>query len=190
MAEKLGPFELGRVKRCCICGQDKSIAEFWPRGGKRAGFRAECKTCCIMRVRDYRNRPDAKARMSAHRKSLRAENPERYRATSRAWRAKNPDKMRVYYARYRERKRAYRFAKQYGITKERYTAMLTSQLGGCAICGDTNNHGRPLSVDHCHKTGTVRALLCIGCNTILGLSKDDPARLFAVINYLEKHGGI
>jgi hypothetical protein len=41
-------------------------------------------------------------------------------------------------------------------------------------------------LDHCHKTGKLRGLLCSGCNLGVGIFKDDPALLYAAISYLEK----
>lgn len=41
------------------------------------------------------------------------------------------------------------------------------------------------SIDHCHKTGKVRGLLCKTCNTGIGHLKDDPNILRSAINYLE-----
>lgn len=72
--------------------------------------------------------------------------------------------------------------------------MLESQGGVCAICGllpqgKANGQARPdhlpnLHVDHCHKQGHVRGLLCSNCNTLLGLAKDDPETLLRAIRYL------
>jgi len=56
--------------------------------------------------------------------------------------------------------------------------------GSCESCGDpftTTPH-----VDHDHATGVVRGYLCLGCNTGLGNFKDDPERLYAAIQYLQK----
>jgi hypothetical protein len=80
---------------------------------------------------------------------------------------------------------------KYGITLEQYNIMLENQGGVCAICGDppTIIHAgekvSPLSVDHCHKTGKVRGLLCHPCNMALGLFKDNKDRLRAAAAYLE-----
>lgn len=61
------------------------------------------------------------------------------------------------------RKRKPRRAKQLGVTDTEYAAMLEAQDGGCAICGAPPKTRR-LSVDHNHRTGKVRGLLCFRCN--------------------------
>ena len=54
-------------------------------------------------------------------------------------------------------------AKQLGVTDEDYARMLDAQGGGCAICGNPPR-SRRLHVDHDHRTGKVRGLLCFRCN--------------------------
>jgi hypothetical protein len=54
-------------------------------------------------------------------------------------------------------------AKGLGITDADYAAMLARQYGGCAICGRPPKTRR-LHVDHDHRTGAVRGLLCHRCN--------------------------
>ncbi len=63
-------------------------------------------------------------------------------------------------------KNAY-YLRSYGITEKNYQDMVQAQDGKCGICGRIPKSG-PLRVDHCHATGTVRGLLCTGCNTTLG----------------------
>lgn len=58
--------------------------------------------------------------------------------------------------------------RRYGITLEQYDLMLEAQNYCCAICAKPHNAPRPLSVDHCHRTGRVRGLLCTRCNVALG----------------------
>ena len=53
-----------------------------------------------------------------------------------------------------------------GVTVEQYDAMLDAQGGGCAICGNPPKTRR-LDVDHDHRTGKVRGLLCHRCNRTL-----------------------
>lgn len=57
-------------------------------------------------------------------------------------------------------------AKGLGVTDAEYAAMLARQRGGCAICGTTPKTRR-LNVDHDHRTGAVRGLLCHRCNRAL-----------------------
>lgn len=78
-------------------------------------------------------------------------------------------------------------ADKYGLTLEAYNAMLKGQNGICAIC-EGDNHGRTFSVDHDHKIGNVRALLCHQCNQGLGQFQDDPQLLQAAAVYLNCHG--
>lgn len=76
----------------------------------------------------------------------------------------------------------------YGLTPERYVEMLEEQGGVCAICGTDEWPGkdnRP-HVDHDHSTGRVRGILCSHCNHGLGKFRDDPKRLRAAAEYLER----
>lgn len=83
--------------------------------------------------------------------------------------------------------------KSYGISIERYRALLEEQKAVCAICGNTctsvSKFGKTfdLAVDHDHVIGTLRGLLCRNCNHGLDNFKDDTKRLEAAIAYLKKH---
>ncbi len=74
--------------------------------------------------------------------------------------------------------------KSYGISYEDYNSMLEKQNYSCLIC---RSKPETLHVDHCHKTGKVRGLLCSTCNTALGHAKDDIEILKKMIEYLEVH---
>ena len=83
---------------------------------------------------------------------------------------------------------------KHGITLAEYEAMLIAQGGLCASCRheETAIHHRtknlyPLVVDHDHKTGKIRGLLCVACNQSLGLLEEDPERIQALLNYLLEH---
>ncbi|WP_393063536.1 endonuclease VII domain-containing protein [Streptomyces sp. LN549] len=71
--------------------------------------------------------------------------------------------------------------KQYGLTEERYEAMVSEQGGACRICGYCPDL---LVVDHDHKTGEVRGLLCRECNLALGFLRDNPAAATSAAAYL------
>ena len=80
--------------------------------------------------------------------------------------------------------RASNLAKKYGITEQQYDDLLKAQHGVCAICG-RHQHYQRLSVDHDHKTGRVRGLLCMQCNRGIGRFFDSPIRLRSAAEYLE-----
>jgi hypothetical protein len=101
------------------------------------------------------------------------------------------------YSENRARHRSHQLRYKFGITIEDYNRILDSQGGTCAICdrknstrkkGTHNKQAIPmaLSVDHDHKTGKIRGLLCNGCNTCLGRFRDDPALFEKAIEYLKK----
>lgn len=76
--------------------------------------------------------------------------------------------------------------RKYGITPDQYKAMSEAQNHKCAICQkpETTKH---LAVDHCHKTGKVRGLLCQVCNTSIGKFRDSIELLTSAIAYLNAH---
>lgn len=71
----------------------------------------------------------------------------------------------------------------YGLTVEQHAEILKAQDGKCKICNELPKT-KSLFVDHCHKTGKVRGLLCVYCNSLLGMAKDSPTILQNAINYL------
>lgn len=99
-----------------------------------------------------------------------------------------------------EQARHYGLVRYYNIGLTEYAQMFADQGGVCGICkkpetaklpgrktGLAESRVRDLSVDHCHKTGKIRELLCNSCNHILGEAKDDPQVLRAAADYLDKH---
>lgn len=73
----------------------------------------------------------------------------------------------------------------YGITTEEYRAIYEAQGGKCAICQRATGASKKLSVDHDHKTGEVRGLLCTPCNRdVLGHLRDSVTALLRAVRYL------
>lgn len=92
-----------------------------------------------------------------------------------------------------EQYRKYDLKSKFGITQKDYEEILESQNGVCSICGceESVSHrykegSQNLSIDHCHKTGNIRGLLCSNCNQGLGRFKDKPKLLLKAIEYLNK----
>lgn len=96
-----------------------------------------------------------------------------------------------------QRKRAYHadperhklrvVAKRYGVPEAQILELRQKQGDVCAICNRVNANGRALSVDHSHKTGQVRGLLCGPCNFAIGLFQEHPGLLDAAAEYLRTH---
>ena len=88
---------------------------------------------------------------------------------------------------YREKRRLRSLNGKYlyslGITYQQKLDIIESQNGLCAMCGkEMIVH----ALDHNHKTGRVRAVLCVKCNT--GISYiEDKDFLERAIKYLEKY---
>lgn len=76
------------------------------------------------------------------------------------------------------------YLKAYGLTKEDYAVLLHWQGGVCAGCKRKPRRSQRLSVDHDHRTGKVRGLLCGRCNTLIGYLHEDDDLLAALAQYL------
>jgi hypothetical protein len=78
--------------------------------------------------------------------------------------------------------------RDFGINLGEYDIMLKEQNGLCKICKNPPaSLNKSLGVDHCHKTGKVRGLLCDKCNRGLGLFGDNPVLLEIAKQYLYEH---
>jgi hypothetical protein len=110
------------------------------------------------------------------------------KATTERYRNKNREDLRAKgrerYLTRREEQYAYELGRHYGITLQEYKELLELQNNMCATCGGHNRNGTRLCVDHDHKTGRIRGLLCRRCNTLLGLCNDSKEILLSLIAYL------
>lgn len=73
--------------------------------------------------------------------------------------------------------------KKYKLTEAEYFAMLEAQNHKCANPKCESGFDE-LDIDHCHKSGKVRGILCGHCNTALGLIKESIPALHGLIEYL------
>lgn len=124
------------------------------------------------------------------RKEYRKRNLEKINQGIREWTEKNKNRIKKQkHAYYESNKEAHwqRNLKRYGITVDEYNAILSSQGGHCAICSRAcEEDGKKLSVDHDHRTGQVRGILCARHNFALGQVGDDPETLINLVNYLKR----
>lgn len=147
------------VKICSRCKLELSASFFYPEKRQADGLRRYCKDCSNSACRKYR--------------------------------LQNKDKCLAYREKNKEARRESRLLKRYGIDTELYNTMLIEQDYKCKICKNkeirtdyrTGEVSR-LAVDHCHKTGKVRGLLCNKCNVMLGLVDDSISYLTDLILYV------
>lgn len=150
------------------------------RANARAWYLRNRETLIAKAVANNRKNPEQRL------KSLRkyaTVHREKIAAKTRAWYQANK-------ALALERARDAGLKKRYGISQKRYLELLTNQGGKCAICGTSVMTKKHPPVDHCHKTGKVREILCYRCNTGLGQFLDSPELLLKAHQYLVKHGQI
>ena len=99
---------------------------------------------------------------------------------SKIWRQENP-KL------YKKVRKNYNLKRDYGITIDDYFLILQNQNYCCKICKKHESEFKiAFAVDHSHKTGKVRGLLCMDCNIGLGLFKDDIMILDSAKLYLKE----
>jgi len=85
--------------------------------------------------------------------------------------------------------RNHQLVKLYGITAKEFDDMFAVQGSRCKACGSlTSRHKHHWNVDHDHKTGKVRGILCWPCNAALGMVQDNSQQLRQLADYLERNG--
>ena len=150
------------LKLCSKCKKEKDKSLFYKDKYAEDGYASLCKEC-----RDKYN------------KNYVLNNQERVCNNRSAFRKRRPDLVRKYNLKF-----------SYGLTLDQYEELHKSQNGLCWICGISEDSGEKfqrLCVDHCHKTGVVRGLLCSNCNYGLGKFKDSPDLLVKAIEYLSRY---
>jgi len=105
----------------------------------------------------------------------RAKDPDAARTYSREWQRAQ---RKLHPVRYRMREQA----AQHGLSLKQLEAMCAAQDNRCAACGAVSEDR--LQIDHDHRSGAIRGLLCGRCNSTAGHADDDVDRLMAVAVYL------
>lgn len=153
------------VSKCCsTCKVNKPIEEFSLRSASPDGRHYYCRSCWKVRRREVYLKVRA--------------DPERLKKLLAGV---------LRSGRKHQHKRGLK--ENYGMTVEDYQEMHDRQGGVCAVCRKPETKVvkgavYKLSVDHCHKTGRVRGLLCSRCNLMIGMAGDDTTLLTAAITYL------
>lgn len=129
---------------------------------KKRTYTREQRDAINARLREYRQRPEVKARLAAQARSY-----------------YDREKASAYRKEYVQRIRSEGVHTETLVSRAEFEAMLAEQGGVCAICRrpetklSAKGRVRRLSIDHDHRTGRIRALLCSRCNTVVGHLEDD-----------------
>lgn len=166
-AEKLAR-EVGEdteTKVCRSCGETKPKLSFYAHRSTLDGRANYCSECAKHHQREWNNK-----------------NRERIREGN-ARRRSDPATLKRY-----NHQRRRKWLQLYGLTPGDYNALLESQGGTCAICGQPGQTWgeNNLHVDHDHDTDEVRGLLCGKCNVGIGMLGDNAESIRRALAYLEK----
>lgn len=96
------------------------------------------------------------------------------------WNQNNPEKRKMH-------RKIHKKLRKYKLKRKDYNKMVEYQGGKCVICEKTCTKNPVLSIDHDHKTGKVRGLLCNACNSGIAFFKDDINLIERAIHYLQAH---
>ena len=189
-------------KRCPACEESKPREQFnsdRTTSDKLAGY---CRKCASKKSRELRSRYLSRSHSEIlHASFKRCQKCGVDRPSEDYWRDMSrsdglsnrcrecqSEYHRAYHDRTKDKHRERRCLRsrvnRHGVTEERFYTMLIGQDKACSICRKPFAVMRHCHIDHNHKTGQIRALLCSTCNTGLGQFREDKALLEAAINYL------
>lgn len=152
---------------CTKCKTSKEASEFIRDATRKTGRHPWCASCqAETKARHYQRTAEAQ---KEYRKTYYRNNRAAALRASRHQRLNNPRHLR------------------YGLTTDEFLMLNDAQLGKCAGCGTEFGGSVRRCVDHDHKTGKVRGLLCHTCNLAVGNAKDSPTTLRRLADYLEGH---
>ena len=167
-------------KKCTTCKKVKPLDAF-PFIKSRNAFGSKCQECKSKKHADWR-KTKSKEELSkyyAKNRELVIEKVQKYYLA-------NKDKIKEYN---RERY----FKVKYNLSRADVARMAEKQNNKCAICkrhkDEQQNTKKYLVVDHCHKTGRVRELLCERCNTAIAILDNDDLFPLA-LDYIQKHKNV
>lgn len=145
------------LRICNACGQRKSVDLFYVNRNRSDGRCTICKSCSNIKHAEWCR-----------------SNQKRASELKKASEAKKPEQ-------YAQMKRIGHWRRKYGLSAADVSERISNQKGQCPICF------HPLKkffIDHDHKTGKIRGILCPGCNTAIGLLHESKECFLRAFSYL------
>jgi len=165
------------MKKCNKCELNKKNEEFYKNSHSSDGLKSICKNCTSITAKIYYDENIEKIKQYSQKHHLK--NKEEYNKRNRERFRNNPELKK------KNRIRPYK------ITQEQLDLLMSVSNYKCNICNLSQEDNKKLfkkdlNIDHCHKTGIIRGILCHSCNLGLGYFKDKIELLDKAKIYLSK----
>ena len=152
------------MKKCCICKQELSFESFNKSSLTKDSLQTVCRECQKKQYDIYRRTHPEITR----KRWKRYYNRHQSRMIKRTRDYEVKIGKEEYVKRYKIYNKNMKF-KKYNLSEEKYHKMRKEQKQKCAMCFNPFRESpRSVHIDHNHKTGKVRGILCDGCNLFLG----------------------
>lgn len=153
------------MNTCYVCNKQKDISEF----KKRCNM---CKECHAAYGKEWRRKN--KEKISEYMLNYYSKNMKRIKEYNSMRRKSRIDYIRnkVYFS-------------KYGITYDEKIEMIKNQNNKCLICSGIFGSIKQACVDHSHKNGKIRGILCHSCNRGIGLLNEDIGLFNKIIEYIQ-----
>jgi len=163
-----------QTRICTKCKLEKLVSEYRLRTGFTDRHNAWCRTC-----ETFHSTSQVKKRYHSDPEYRQKKIDESNNATKAKYHSDLEYRSKII-----KNNRKNKLLRHYSITEQQYEDIFTNQTGLCKICGLQDK--KRLAVDHCHKTGKVRGLLCNSCNRGIGYLRDNPLLMRNAADYVEK----
>jgi len=172
------PNKDSRIKRFCLNGHDTSKCGRYSDNS--------CKECGRIKGRKKYVPVPLNKRKDRHKRFCPRGHDTKFVGRNKQRQCRQcANEMSIQYSRkYPERIRNSQLKYQYGITLNQYNVLLLKQKRKCLGCNIVAKH---LVVDHDHKTGKVRGLLCHNCNCVIGYALENPKTLKNLASYIKRN---
>jgi hypothetical protein len=163
------------MKTCIKCNKNLSLVFFHKDKYQKDGYSKRCKDCAKIAYVKWRTDNPDRYKESNKKTYLKnkGKNSKYKLEWQRRYRKEHAEEARKYAREYKRTKQQQHRLKTYGITQEMYDFLKQRQNNSCGICGRMFIDKTSPQIDHCHKTGKVRGLLCWNCNIRLGYLENE-----------------